>query len=75
MNNLEYKILNSQSKKIYINKNLYLYIGKTKKTWYLKTNNTSKAIGEYPNISLDLATKISLGKILPKTLKELIIEF
>jgi integrase len=75
MNDLEYKILNSQSKKIYINKNLYLYIGKTKKTWYLKDNNTSKAIGEYPSMSLDLATKISLGKILPKTLKDLIIEF
>ena len=61
--------------KKYIKPNLYLYLGKTKQTWYHKEGNKSKAIGEYPHMSEEQALAIVEGKIANITLKALIEEF
>ena len=61
--------------KKYIKPNLYLYLGKTKQTWYHKEGNKSKAIGEYPHMSEEQALAIIEGKVANITLKTLIEEF
>jgi integrase len=75
MDSLEYKIQIAKSNKIYITPQLYLYLGKTKKTWYHKINNTTKAIGEYPFMSESNALDLVMDKVSPKTLQELLEEF
>ena len=59
---IEQRINLATSKKLYITPNLYLYLGKQKKTWYIKKDNTSKAIGTYPQMDETQALNISLNK-------------
>lgn len=74
---IEQKINSATSKKLYITPNLYLYLGKQKKTWYIKKDNTSKAIGTYPQMSETQALNISLNKsdIKVHTLQTLLEEY
>lgn len=74
---IEQRINLATSKKLYITPNLYLYLGKQKKTWYIKKDNTSKAIGTYPQIDETQALNISLNKsdIKEHTLQTLLEEY
>lgn len=74
---IEQRINLATSKKLYVTPNLYLYLGKQKKTWYIKKGNTSKAIGTYPQMDETQALNISLNKsdIKVHTLQTLLEEY
>ena len=74
---IEQRINLATSKKLYITPNLYLYLGKQKKTWYIKTGNTTKAIGAYPQMDETQALNILLNKsdIKVHTLQTLLEEY